>query len=136
MLWQRRENEDNDEINISPLIDIVFILLIFFVVTATFSRETGVKVQRPRAASAKQIRKKNILIAITAEGTIHIQNKQVNFNHLKIILKNLIQDSPDSDAVIMADQNSRMDIVVKVIDACNNAGVIKVSIGALKKNNI
>lgn len=136
MLWQRHENDDSDEINISPLIDMVFILLIFFVVTATFSRETGVKVQRPRATSAKQIRKKNILIAITSEGTIHIQNKQVNFNHLKVILKNLIQDSPDSDAVIMADKNSRMDTVVKVIDACNNVGVIKVSIGALKKGDI
>lgn len=136
MLWHRHENENDDEINISPLIDMVFILLIFFVVTATFSQETGVKVQRPRATSAKQIRKKNILIAITAEGTIHIQNKQVNFNHLKVILKNLIQDSPDSDAVVMADQNSKMDTVVKVIDACNNAGILKVSIGALKKDHI
>lgn len=133
MFLRRRETEENDEINISPLIDMVFILLIFFVVTATFTRETGVKVQRPRASSAKQVRKKNIMIAVTSEGTIHIHNRQVTLEHLTVILKNLAQDSPDSDAVVMADRNARMETVVKVIDACKRAGLQRVSIGALKE---
>lgn len=132
-LFRNREPDDGDEINISPLIDMVFILLIFFVVTATFTRETGVNVQRPRASSAKQVRKKNIMIAVTSEGTIHIRSKQVTLEHLAVILRNLARESPDSDAVVMADQNARMDTVVKVIDACNRAGLTRVSIGALKE---
>ena len=129
----RRNTGEEDEINISPLIDMVFILLIFFVVTSTFTRETGVKVHRPRAASARQQKKKNILIAVTSEGTIHIHEKQVSLDQLAVILKHLIQASPRSDAIVMADNEARVNILVKVIDTCNTAGIKKVSIGAIRK---
>ena len=129
----RRNTGEEDEINISPLIDMVFILLIFFVVTSTFTRETGVKVHRPRAASARQQKKKNILIAVTSEGAIHIHEKQVSLDQLAVILKHLIQESPRSDAIVMADNEARVNILVKVIDACNMAGIKKVSIGAIRK---
>ena len=69
-------------IEMGPLMDIVFILLIFFVVTSSFTRETGVDVTKPQAQSASQLEKENLLIAITREGTIHMNERQVDLGEL------------------------------------------------------
>jgi biopolymer transport protein ExbD len=129
----RRSQEESDDINISPLIDMVFILLIFFVVTTSFSRETGVDVNKPKAATARTLKQENIMIAVTAEGTIHILEKQVDLGQLSMIVKRLIAGNPRRQAVIFADRNAPSGEVVDVIDACNLAGVKKVNIAAMKK---
>lgn len=129
----RKKQNGSEEINISPLIDMVFILLIFFVVTTSFSRETGVEVNKPKAASSKILSQENILIAVTAEGTIHILEKQVDLNQLSMILKRLAGENPDRQAVIVVDRNARSGDVVDVIDACNLARIQKVNIAAIKK---
>lgn len=119
------------DLDISPLIDMVFILLIFFVVTSTFTRETGVDVTKPQAQSASTLEKENILIAITREGTIHINERQVDIAGMKDILSQIIQRNPDREAVLIADKNSQTGILVQVMDACTMSGVKKVSIAAL-----
>jgi biopolymer transport protein ExbD len=129
----KKKQEESDDINISPLIDMVFILLIFFVVTTSFSRETGVEVNKPKAASSQTLSQENILIAVTAEGTIHILEKQVDLNQLSIIVKRLATENPERQAVIMVDRNARSGDVVDVIDACNLSGVKKVNIATIKK---
>lgn len=129
----KRERDDSDEINISPLIDMVFILLIFFVVTTSFSRETGVQVNKPKASSAKTLSQENILIAVTSEGTIHILEKQVDLNQLSMIVKRLINENPERQAVVLVDRNTKSGDVVDVIDVCNIAEVKKVNIAAIKK---
>jgi biopolymer transport protein ExbD len=111
--------------------DMVFILLIFFVVTSTFTRETGVEVTKPQAQSASQMEKENILIAITREGTIHIDERQVDLAGLQDVLAGMVQKNPEREAVLIADQNAVTGTLVKVIDACTLAGVKKVSIAAL-----
>jgi biopolymer transport protein ExbD len=118
-------------IDIGPLMDMVFILLIFFVVTSTFTRETGVEVTKPQAQSASQMEKENILIAITREGTIHIDERQVDLAGLQDVLAGMVQKNPEREAVLIADQNAVTGTLVKVIDACTLAGVKKVSIAAL-----
>ncbi len=130
---RKKRQEDSDDINISPLIDMVFILLIFFVVTTSFSRETGVEVNKPKASSSKSLSQENILIAVTSEGTIHILEKQVDLNQLSMIIKRLSSENPERQAVIMVDRNARSGDVVDVIDVCNLAGVKKVNIAAIKK---
>ncbi|MFC1504574.1 ExbD/TolR family protein [Spirochaetota bacterium] len=127
-----KETEEFSDINISPLLDMVFILLIFFVVTTTFTRETGVDVKKPQAASAMQIRDKTIKIAITREGTIHVHEKQVTLTVLENILKREKVREPRVKAVIIADDNSLTGKVVGVIDKCNIAGIRDISIAALK----
>ena len=117
-------------IDMGPLMDIVFILLIFFVVTSSFTRETGVDVTKPQAQSASQLEKENLLIAITREGTIHINERQVDFASLQDILKQSLAKTPDREAVIIADKGSETGVLVQVIDACNLSGVKKVSIAA------
>ena len=115
-------------IEMGPLMDIVFILLIFFVVTASFNRETGVDVTKPQAQSASQLEKENLMIAITREGTIHINERQVDLASLQDILKQSLAKTPDREAVLIADKGSETGVLVQVIDVCNMAGVKKVSI--------
>lgn len=119
------------DVDVAPLLDMVFILLIFFVVTSTFTRETGVEVTKPQAQSASQLQKENILIAITREGTIHINERQVDLAGIKDIISQTVQRNPDREAVIIADKGSQTGTLVQVIDACNLSGVKKVSIAAL-----
>jgi len=117
-------------VDMGPLMDIVFILLIFFVVTSSFIRETGVDVSKPEAQSASQLEKENILIAITREGSIHIHERQVDINSLKDVLKQILSKTPDREAVIIADKGAVTGVLVEVIDICNLTGVKKVSIAA------
>ena len=129
----RKMKEDSDELNISPLIDMIFILLIFFVVTTSFSRETGVEVNKPKASTAKTLQQENILIAVTSEGTIHILEKQVDLNQLSVIVKRLANENPERQAVVLVDRKAPSGEVVDVIDVCNLSGVKKVNIAAIKK---
>ncbi len=117
-------------IEMGPLMDIVFILLIFFVVTSSFTRETGVDVTKPQAQSASQLEKENLLIAITREGTIHMNERQVDLASLQDILKQSLAKAPDREAVVIADKGAETGVLVQVIDMCNLAGVKKVSIAA------
>ena len=125
----RRKRKDVG-IEMGPLMDIVFILLIFFVVTSSFTRETGVDVTKPQAQSASQLEKENLLIAITREGTIHMNERQVDLASLQDILKQSLAKAPDREAVVIADKGSETGVLVQVIDMCNLAGVKKVSIAA------
>ena len=125
-----RRTQKDMGIEMGPLMDIVFILLIFFVVTSSFTRETGVDVTKPQAQSASQLEKENLLIAITREGTIHINERQVDLASLQDILKQSLAKTPDREAVVIADKGSETGVLVQVIDVCNLAGVKKVSIAA------
>ena len=125
-----RKKQKDMGIDMGPLMDIVFILLIFFVVTSSFTRETGVDITKPQAQSASQLEKENLLIAITREGTIHINERQVDLTSLQDILKQSLAKTPDREAVIIADKGSETGVLVQVIDACNLSGVKKVSIAA------
>ena len=117
-------------IEMGPLMDIVFILLIFFVVTSSFTRETGVDVTKPQAQTASQLEKENLLIAITREGTIHMNERQVDLASLQDILKQSLSKNPDRESVVIADKEAETGVLVQVIDMCNLAGVKKVSIAA------
>ena len=125
-----RNEADNSDINVSPLLDLVFILLIFFVVTLAFVRETGVEVNKPKAASAWQIKDKVIKMAITREGSVHIHEKQVGFDELETILKREVTKNPSVKAIIIADQKAYMETLVEVLDRCNGVGIVKTSIAA------
>lgn len=129
----KRKKDESDDINISPLIDMVFILLIFFVVTTSFSRETGVEVNKPKASTARTLSQENILIAVTSEGSVHILEKQVDLNQLSMIIKRLVSENPERKALILADRDAKSGDVVDVIDVCNLCKVKRVNIAAIKR---
>ena len=132
-LEYKPKNRREANIDIGPLLDMVFILLIFFVVTSTFTRETGVEVSKPQAQTASQLEKENILIAITRDGTIHIDERQVDLAGLADILKGILAKNPEREAVLISDKDAITGRLVSVIDACTLAGVKRVSIAALNK---
>lgn len=123
-------NEQSAEVNVSPLIDMVFILLIFFIITTNFNRQTGVDVEKPKAQSALYQGQKTILVGITREGSIHVFGRQVDIGRLKHIIASEIEKQPDASVVIVADENAAIGKAVKVMDQCALAGARKVSIAA------
>ncbi len=128
---RKKNEEDNLDINLSPLLDMVFILLIFFIVTTTFTRETGVDIKKPTARSASSIKEKIIKVAITREGTIHLFERQVSGSELETLLKREKARSPEVKVVILADSQAETQKLVEVIDKANLAGIEETSIAAL-----
>lgn len=118
----------SEDINISPLIDMVFILLIFFIVTTVFVEETGVEVTKPQAASQIQLEKNSILIAITANNNVVYGGRDIGINGVRGVVKRLIQDNPRMPVIIQADENVPTRILVRVIDEAKLAGAVSVNI--------
>ena len=121
------EKKGTEEINISPLIDMVFILLIFFIVTTVFVEETGVEVSKPQAASAADLEKNSILIAITENGNVVYGGKEVGVSGVRPIIRRLYQKEK-MPVIIQADRKSITDTVVRVIDEAKLAGAVSVSL--------
>ncbi|MCL2206507.1 MAG: biopolymer transporter ExbD [Fibromonadales bacterium] len=130
---KRNKSKDGPSIDIAPMLDMVFILLIFFIVTSSFVRETGIDVNKPKASSAQELARESILIGISREGTIHINEGQVDLRALRMILQRMVAEKPDRAAVIVADREAPSGKIVDVLDECNAAKVKKVSIAANKE---
>lgn len=120
---------ESAEVNLSPLIDMVFLLLIFFMVTTVFVQETGVEVQKPQAASAADLDKRSILIAVTREGHIVYGGERIAANRVRGLVARLLRER-DMPVVVIADETSQTGLVVQVIDQCKLAGAKQVSIAA------
>jgi biopolymer transport protein ExbD len=127
------KKSEKAEVNIGPLLDMVFILLIFFVVTTNFNRETGVEVTKPQSQSAVALGNETILVGISREGTIHIHGKQVSSEGLAAILEGEMRRRPSAAVVIVGDAGSTLGKSVEVMDICTRSGVKKVSVSAEKK---
>ncbi len=127
-------NRNNQtDINISPLIDMVFILLIFFIVTTSFVKETGITVDKPSAATADQLKNQSIMIGITANGDIFHSGKKTNLLSLRAIVKRELVGKKDKPVTIIADANSRNATLIDVIDECKLAGAQKISLASEKE---
>lgn len=130
-----RMHHKEAEINMSPLIDLVFLLLIFFMVTTSFVRETGIDVQRPSASTATLTKQGNILIAVSQEGTIHFDGKIIDIRSVRAHIARAISENPEGSVVIVADKTSHTGIVIKVMDFCRLAGANRVSIAASRQTS-
>ncbi len=124
------ETEDDIELNITPMLDIVFIILIFFVVTTSFVKESGVDVSRPGASSAERKEGGNIMVGITADNRIWIDKREVDIRAVRANIERLHAENPEGAIVIQADKDSRTGLLVQVIDQSRLAGVKDVSIAA------
>jgi biopolymer transport protein ExbD len=123
------EEEDN-EINITPMLDVVFIMLIFFIVTASFVKEAGIDVNRPDADTAVRQERANILIAISDNNEIWIDRRQVDPRALRANIERLHAENPEGSVVIQADKRAITETLIQVMDAARQAGVYNVSIAA------
>lgn len=106
----------SSEINISPLIDIVFILLIFFIVTTVFVDETGVEVERPQANSASELEKNSILIAITEDGRVYYGGREIGVNGVRGTVQSLLKRD-DMPVILQVDKSVSIELYTQVHDA-------------------
>ena len=124
----RRKSES--EVNLTPMLDVVFIMLIFFIVTASFVKEAGIDVSLPPAATAERKERGNILVAITENDQIWIDRRQVDPRALRANIERLHAENPQGSVVIQADKASKNGLLVQVMDAARMAGVKNVSLAA------
>ena len=122
--------EEESEINITPMIDVVFIMLIFFIVTASFVKEAGIDVNRPDAQTAVRQERANILIAISENNEIWIDQRMIDPRAVRANIERLRAENPEGSIVIQADKGSVTETLVLVMDAARQAGVYNVSIAA------
>ncbi len=127
-----RMTERGVDINMSPLIDVVFLLLIFFVVTTVFVEETGVEVQKPSAVSARELEKKSILFALTSDGGIIYGGRAITLNAVRGIVARQLRVRP-APVILMGDEKAQMGILVDLIDECKLAGAKQVSVAARRE---
>lgn len=126
----RRESGSVAEINMTPLIDMVFILLIFFIVTTSFVNETGVDVNRPSAETAVNKELANIMVAITSSGEINIGGRIVDRRAVRANIERLHAENPEGSVIIIADKDAKTGLLIEVMDQARLAGIANVSIAA------
>ncbi len=123
-------DDEESNIDLTPMLDVVFIMLIFFIVTASFVKESGIDVNRPDAETAQKKERANILVAIDERNQIWIDKRQVDPRAVRANIERLHAENPQGSVVIQADKNSKNERLVQVMDAARQAGVYNVSIAA------
>ncbi|SHJ36531.1 outer membrane transport energization protein ExbD (TC 2.C.1.1.1) [Rubritalea squalenifaciens DSM 18772] len=116
------ESDTSSEINMSPLIDIVFILLIFFIVTTVFVDDPGVEINKPRAATASEMEKNSILLAVTSDGDVYHGGRNIGVDGVSSIVSSLLVEDPDLPVVIQGDKEAKHGVIMKVTDAAQIGG--------------
>jgi biopolymer transport protein ExbD len=129
--YRESAEDKSGEINISPLIDIVFILLIFFIVTTVFVEETGVDIDKPRAASQKDLEKNSILLGITPDGKVYYGGREIGVGEVRPVVSRLIRQQ-EQPVIIQADRMTPTEITIAVLDEAKLAGAAKVFVSTVK----
>ena len=127
----RRERQ-KAEINLAPMLDMVFILLIFFLVTTSFVRDSGVEVQRPTARSARIEEHSSLQIGINAGGRIYAGGRQVDIRSVRALVERYLAENPDGSVLIVADRKVTTGLTIRVLDYCRLAGAARVAVAATR----
>jgi biopolymer transport protein ExbD len=134
----RRNNQaatadDEAQIDLTPMLDVVFIMLIFFIVTASFIKEAGIEVTRPEASTSEPKDNVNILVAISATNEIWMDQRRIDVRAVRANIERLHAENPKGAVVIQADNESNTETVAAVLDAAREAGVYDVSLATEDK---
>ena len=130
MAKKKMSAQDEAQIDMTPMLDIVFIMLIFFIVTASFVKESGITVDKPTAETALKRPKANIFIGIDNAGDIYMLKNKVDKDAVKAGLEEMLLENPESTVVVQADNRADAGILISVLDAAKAAGVKNISVAA------
>ena len=130
--FRNRKTKEETEINLTPMLDVVFIMLIFFIVTTSFVKEAGIQVNRPSAATSEQKGKANIMVAIRSNDEIWIDKRIVDLRAVRANIEKLKSLNSQNSIVIQSDKEATTDTLIKVMDQIRLAGIHEISISALK----
>ena len=125
--------EEAEEPNITPMLDVVFILLIFFIVTANFIKEPGLEINRPDSDTAETQENAAILIAVGPTGEVWMDGRRIDVRQVKANVVKLLADNPKGSVVIQADEKAVADTIIKVMDGAREAGVNAISLASEPK---
>ncbi len=134
MRRKRKNISDENPLDLTPMMDIVFIMLIFFIVTTSFVKETGVDISRPNAETAERDEKGNILVAITENNEIWIDKRRVDLKAVRANIERLKIEYPEGSVIIQADTLSKSGLLVETMDQIRLAGIQNISIAAKNDN--
>lgn len=126
----RRGRRQSLELNMAPLIDMVFILLIFFLVTTSFVKETGIDINRPTASTAVSKEKGSILVGIAKDGRVYMDRREIDIRAVRANVERALAENPESQVVVVADKESQTGVVIMAMDGCRLAGANNVSLAA------
>jgi biopolymer transport protein ExbD len=129
---RRHAQHDDAEINITPMLDIVFIMLIFFIVTTSFTKETGATIIKPIAEQAVALRNGTILIGVKPNDDIWMSKRQIELREVRQMVERAKAENPEGSVVIIADRGSRIGTVTQVMDQVKLAGIEGIAISADK----
>lgn len=132
MARKRIREEEEAAIDMTPMLDIVFIMLIFFIVTTSFIKEAGIEVNKPIAANQSKQKSANIFIAVRDSGEVWLDKRQVDIERVSATIEKLLAEQPTDVVVVQADKDAKHGVVVKVMDAIKQAGIDRISIAAAK----
>lgn len=127
---RRHAHTDEAEINITPMLDIVFIMLIFFIVTTSFIKETGADITKPTAISSERKPRGNILVGLQSDGSIWMNNSEIQLREVRTLVEAAIAENPEGQVVLISDIGSRTGDLIKIMDQIKSAGISKISISA------
>jgi biopolymer transport protein ExbD len=130
MARRHAAQQEETEINITPMLDIVFIMLIFFIVTTSFIKETGIDPNRPEAETAYKQERGNILIAINSVGEIWMNKRKVELGQVRQMVEQAKNESPESSVVIIADEKAATGVLIDLMDQVRLGGVANISVAA------
>ena len=130
MIRRRRNKREESTLDLTPMLDIVFIMLIFFIVTTSFIKESGIEVNRPNAETAERDQKGNILVAISENNEIFIDRRKVDLRAIRPNIIRLKAENPEGSVIIQADKASQTGLLVEAMDQIRHAGVQEISIAA------
>jgi biopolymer transport protein ExbD len=123
-----RVEEEDAAIDMTPMLDIVFIMLIFFIVTTVFVKEAGIEVNKPGASQSVMPKNANIFIAVTENGDVWIDKRQVDIDTVRANLERLMAEQPSDVIIIQADKDADYGVVIDVMDQIKSAGIDRISI--------
>ena len=128
-----KPEEEAQAIDLTPMLDVVFIMLIFFIVTATFIKETGIEVNRPEATTWEEKKRASILIAVNSNNEIWIDKSRVDPRGVRQAVERLLAENPNGTVVIQSDSEASIELLVDVTNAAREAGVLDVAVSTEKK---
>ena len=130
--YARRDEEEGAQINLTPMLDVVFIMLIFFIVTATFVKEVGLDVNQPEDDKPKTVDpdKRSIVVRITSRDRILIAQRDVDWRSVRANIERMHAENPEAPVIIQPHPESRTEVMVHVMDSARQAGVTNVSLAA------
>lgn len=120
--------------DLTPMLDVVFIMLIFFIVTATFIKETGIEVNRPDTKTAQFKKTVSLLVAVSPDSSIWIDKKKVDIRNVRPLMERLHAENPKGGLVIQADMDSKVEKVLAIMDAARMIGIGQVAIAGEDSN--